>query len=110
MTTHTSSSTRLMVLGRARLTVAPGRSTVNHTVSGHCQKAVLLAIAVSEGEALSIAALSDRACCSEDATKRAVWALRQAGIINPVQAIPGRPCEWRIVWEKLLDLVPEVAA
>lgn len=114
MTTHTSSSTRLMVLSRARLAPSIGRTgpSGTHAVSGYMQKAVLAVIAGHEGEPVSMPELAEMAGCSEHGISSALRAMRNDGLIEVCEPLPAgrQPFAYRIVWEKLLDLVPEVAA
>lgn len=107
----TTLSTRMMILSRCRLAPLIGRNgpSGRHAVSGYMQKAVLAVLAGCENEPVSMPELAEMAGCSEHGISSALRALRNDGLIEIVEPLPaGRmPYSWRIVWERLLDLVPE---
>ena len=112
MTTTLSHSAQIATLARAQLALSVGRREPGrrrHTVSGHCQKAVLLAVIASGGEPMSILQLASMACCSDDSAKMALTALRESGIVTLREPLPptSRPYGYLIDWERLLSLVPK---
>ncbi len=115
MTTQsTTYSTRMMVLSRARLAPSIGRTSPSgrHAVSGYMQKAVLTVLAGHEGEPVSMPELSEMVGCSEHGLSSALRAMQNDGIVEVCEPFPtGRqPFAYRIVWDRLLNCVREVAA
>lgn len=109
----TTRVTKLSILSRCRLVPLNGRvrPSGRRGVSGHMQKAVLTAIAGREGEPLSVGSIAEMAGCSVHGATCALWALRNEGFVEIVGPVTDSnvPYSWRISWDKLADLVPELA-
>jgi len=103
-------SAQMMALSHARLPPAIGRRSPSgrHAVSGYLQKATLVSIAGTRGQPTRNTDLAEMAGCSEDAVKNALVALREAGLIRPVNSLTGfqRPVGWEVVWEALVEFIP----
>lgn len=102
---------QFVTLAYVQLAPAHGTRSREHlrTVSGHCQKAMLLAIAARRGRITTLAQLSDMASCSREAGIRAVTALVESGIVRYREPVPPskRACAYEVVWERVFDLLPE---
>ncbi len=103
---------RVLALGHARFCTTPGRSSSDrYTVSGHCQKAMALAVLASRGRPITIEALSDMASCCHDTGKRALNVLFERQIVTYRGPAPAarRAGAYRINWARVIAAVPPSA-